>query len=83
LLFSGSDLSSPIKTLTYAFDTLEEFQLICTANDYFMIRQFLFLSFHQLVTKNQIPNTKCQPNFFLLWSQFEKKRGQGISFLFE
>ena len=33
----------------------------------------IFCSFHQPLTKNQPPNTKCQP-LFLILSQFEKRR---------
>ena len=91
MVFSWSDLSSPHKSLTYAFDTLEEFQGICTAKDYFVyafhckIFILWFDNFCYFVVSaiDKKPSTKYQLNIFSFWSQFEKKRGQGMSFLFK
>ena len=87
LVYSWSDLSSPIKKIDLCLWHAWRISIdlyckrlfyVCVPllKFYGLIRQFLFLSLHKRVTKNQIPNTKCEPKFFLLWVTIWKENFQ-------
>ena len=46
--------------------------------DYFAVHTFMFISLHQPVTKNKLPNTKCLLNFVVVVGIWKEKKPSSL-----